>query len=128
MDGHEAADVCIVNTYNEDSMAKLPWDTPRPKAKPEPMKERSRSASPYHTWRWTKLSRAFRAEHPLCAECQRRGIITPATCVDHIVPWPICADNFYDKTNLQSLCEDCNNKKGQRDKARIEKWRKTHRP
>jgi len=108
---------------------KLPWDTPRP-PKTETYKDRPRksSAAPYHTYRWAKLSRAFRAEHPLCAECFRRGIIRPATCVDHIVPWPICADNFFDRTNLQSLCEDCNNRKGQRDKARIERWKKEHAP
>ena len=108
-------------------MAKLPWDTPRPAEPRETQNERARSAAPYHTSRWTKLSRAFRAEHPLCAECYRKGVIRPATCVDHIEPWPICADRFYDRTNLQSLCEDCNNRKGQRDKKRIEQWKKTHR-
>ena len=105
-------------------MAGLPWDTPRPKATPERKSERERSAAPYHTNRWTKLSRAFRAEHPLCAECYRKGVTRPATCVDHIEPWPICADRFYDRTNLQSLCEDCNNRKGQRDKKKIEAWKR----
>ena len=108
-------------------MAKLPWDTPRTEPRTTyDNRPRSRpSAAPYHTSRWTKLSRAFRAEHPLCAECLRKGITKPATCVDHIIPWPICADRFYDRTNLQALCEDCNNRKGQRDKRRIEEWKKT---
>lgn len=105
-------------------MARLPWDHP---ARTEGRAYvRDRSADPYHTARWTRLSRAFRAEHPLCEECQRNGIIKPATCVDHIEPWPICADRFYDRTNLQALCDDCNHLKGQKDKQKIKEWRSTH--
>jgi len=100
-------------------MANLPWS---------PSKGggyvRERSADPYHTSRWTKLSRAFRATHPLCESCKAKGIIRPATCVDHIEPWPICADRFYDRTNLQALCEDCNREKGQHDKKKIQEWRR----
>ena len=106
-------------------MAHLPWFIPRQSA--DTYKDRQRgtpSASPYHTYRWTRLSKAFRADHPLCAECNRKGIIRAATCVDHIIPWPICGDRFFDRTNLQSLCEKCNNEKGQRDKKRIQEWRK----
>lgn len=106
-------------------MAHLPWIIPR--QKDDTYKDRPRgtpSGSPYHTYRWTKLSKAFRADHPLCAECNRKGIIRAATCVDHIIPWPICGDRFFDRTNLQSLCEKCNNEKGQRDKKRIQEWRK----
>ena len=39
---------------------------------------------------------------------------------DHVIPWPICADRFYDRTNLQSLCDECNNIKGQKDKKLIQ--------
>ena len=98
----------------------LPWDTVAQVKRNEGRYVRQRSADPYHTARWTRLSRAFRAEHPLCAECERRGILRPATCVDHIIPWPICADRFYDRTNLQSLCDECNNIKGQKDKKLIQ--------
>ena len=65
-------------------------------------------------------------EHPLCEECKRKGILRPSTCVDHIIPWPICADRFYDRSNLQALCEDCNNRKGQQDKRKIQEWRRAH--
>ena len=108
-------------------MAQLPWDTPRPKADTYKDRPRQASASLYHTYRWARLSRAFRAEHPLCAECNRNGIIRAATCVDHITPWPICGEQgFFNRANLQPLCEDCNNRKGQRDKKRIEQWKKEH--
>ena len=102
-------------------MADLPWDT---SPKRGPGYDRVRSADPYHTSRWTKLSRAFRAEHPLCACCNGKGIIKAATCVDHIIPWPICGDRFFDRSNLQSLCDECNHLKGQQDKKKIQEWRK----
>ena len=101
----------------------LPWSKTKGKGTAA---ERVRSADPYHTSRWTRLSRAFRAEHPLCAECQRHGIIKPATCVDHIEPWPICGDRFYDRSNLQALCDECNLLKGQQDKKRIQEYKRTH--
>lgn len=99
----------------------LRWDVVEQK----PGYVRERSADPYHTARWTRLSRAFRAEHPLCAECRKQGIIKPAEVVDHIIPWPVCED-FYDLGNLQSLCQDCNIAKGNRDKKIIQDWKKKH--
>ncbi|MBR4538614.1 MAG: HNH endonuclease [Clostridia bacterium] len=106
---------------------RLPWDPP-PGPSPFPKKtSREQPGAPYHTWRWTKLSRAIRVEQPLCAECKRRGIIRPATCVDHIEPWPICGEQgFFDRRNLQPLCDDCNNQKGLRDKAKIIAWKRAH--
>ena len=105
----------------------LPWDIPKPKADSYKEHPRQASATPYHTYRWARLSRAFRAEHPLCAECNRNGFVKAATCVDHITPWPICGEQgFFDRANLQALCEDCNNRKGQRDKKRIQEWKRTH--
>lgn len=103
----------------------LVWDG---QAKEEGKKtgyRRERSDGPYHSWRWTRLSRAFRASHPICAECERAGRIVPSTCVDHIVPWPICED-FFDEKNLQALCDRCNMVKGNRDKRRIQEWKRIH--
>lgn len=84
--------------------------------------DRERSADPYHTSRWTKLSRAWRTTHPLCEECKRKGIIKEGDVVDHIIPYPVCKD-FYDESNLQTLCEECNHIKGQRDKHIIQEYR-----
>ena len=104
----------------------LPWDSERRKES-QGKYIRERSAPIYNTWRWIKLSRAFRAEHPLCEECKRRGVIKPSTCVDHIEPWPVCGvERFYDRTNLQALCNECNHAKGQRDKKKIQEWKRTH--
>ena len=106
----------------------LPWDiTPEMKGNGILKRTREQPGAPYHTSRWTKLSRAIREERPLCAECQRRGILRPATCVDHLTPWPICGESgFFDRANLQPLCDDCNNRKGIRDRARIQAWKRAH--
>ena len=42
---------------------------------------RVRSADEYHTSRWTRLSRIFRQENPLCAICESKGILKPAEVV-----------------------------------------------
>ena len=105
-------------------MARLPWDAPGRVDTHDGKYHRERSADLYHTARWTRLSVAFRATHPLCEECKLQGRMTPATCVDHIVPYPICADYFFDRSNLQALCDKCNHDKGQHDKILIAEWRK----
>lgn len=101
----------------------LPWDVKPAEVKGVSRRyDRERSDAPYHTWRWTKLSRAFLADHPLCVECQRQGRYTPATVCDHIVPWPVVkarGGDFYDVGNLQPLCAYHNDLKGQRDKKII---------
>ena len=102
----------------------LPWDS-QERTEKGGKYQRERSADLYHTNRWTRLSRTFRAMHPLCAECQRHGIIKAAAVVDHIVPYPVCQD-FFDVKNLQSLCEDCNRAKGNRDKKLIRAWKRNH--
>lgn len=105
---------------------KLAWDHPDRVDTHDGRYHRERSDDLYHTTRWTRLSRRFRATHPLCAECQRQGRIVAATCVDHITPYPICRDYFFDESNLQALCDECNHLKGQRDKEKIEKWKRNH--
>lgn len=91
------------------------------------MESRPRSSDLYHTYYWTRLSKAWRQDHPLCAQCLKEGKIQPAEVVDHITPYPICGDaGFYDRDNLQSLCQQCNITKGNQDKKRIQEWRKTH--
>lgn len=101
---------------------RLPWD---PQDRNPEGYSRPRSDSPYHSWRWTKLAKAWKIEHPLCEECKRKGIIRPAEVADHIIPWPICED-FFDTSNLQSLCAECNMLKGIRDRDKIQAWKREH--
>ena len=103
---------------------RLPWDS-KARVKKSQTYVRERSADLYHTARWTRLSRAFKASHPLCEECKKKGKITPADVTDHVVPWPICgAEGFFNEDNLQALCHNCNHEKGQRDKKVIQDWKR----
>lgn len=101
---------------------KLAWDSEARTERVKGRYERRRSDDPYHSFRWTRLSRVFRESHPLCAECARKGIIKEAECVDHIIPWPVCMD-FFNADNLQSLCAECNMLKGIKDRELIRKWK-----
>ena len=61
--------------------------------------------------RWRKARALFLRQNPLCAECHKNGVLTPATVVDHIIPHRGDAVLFWDKQNWQPLCKDCHDKK-----------------
>ena len=61
----------------------------------------------YADVRWKRASRDYRDCHPLCAECERNGVIKAAECVDHIKPHRGDAELFWDRENWQSLCDSC---------------------
>lgn len=92
-----------------------PW-LPR---RPQGFSRKEDSMPEYHTHRWTRLSRAFRTQHPLCAECQRKGRIAEAEVTDHIIPPWVEGVDFWDASNWQPLCRRCNLAKGARDRI---KW------
>lgn len=48
---------------------------------------------------------------PFCRECDRYGIRTHATDVDHIQDHKGDWNLFTDRENLQSLCHSCHSKK-----------------
>ncbi len=64
-----------------------------------------------HSPRWRKASRIFLDEHPLCAECKRKGKVTAAYLVDHIIPHGGNYDLFWDESNWQSMCNPCHEEK-----------------
>ncbi len=49
--------------------------------------------------------------NPLCVECERQGLTTPATEVDHIVPHRGDKVLFWDHDNWQALCKPCHDVK-----------------
>lgn len=104
---------------------KLAWDSSSRVDRSDGKYHREKSDPRYHTPRWTRLSRSFRDSHPLCERCRKNGIIRPAQCVDHIVPAVMCED-FYDRNNLQALCNECNMIKGHEDKEKIQRWKQEH--
>jgi 5-methylcytosine-specific restriction endonuclease McrA len=67
----------------------------------------------YEAWKkfygkafWQRRRRLQLIEHPLCAFCMKRSVVTPATVVDHIKPhegdW-----NKFALGEVQSLCKEC---------------------
>lgn len=69
-----------------------------------------------YNYRWQKVRKMYLNKNPLCVECLKRGIITPATVVDHIEPHKGDYEKFWNEDNMQSLCETCHNKKTGRGK------------
>jgi 5-methylcytosine-specific restriction protein A len=72
--------------------------------------ERSRL---YKSSQWRHARAAFLAQHPLCAECQRKGRITGARVVDHLdghqhADWRL---RFWNAARWEALCIECHNAK-----------------
>ena len=61
--------------------------------------------------RWQRARKIFLSRYPLCAECQKNGILTPATVVDHIIPHRGDRNLFWDENNWQPLCKSCHDRK-----------------
>lgn len=68
----------------------------------------------YHSAAWGKASKAYRAANPLCAECERNGVVRAAECVDHIEPHKGDLVRFWSVENWQSLCDKCHSEKTRR--------------
>ena len=67
--------------------------------------------------RWRTWRAALLASDPLCAECRRRGLIVPATSIDHIRPHRGDARLFWSPDNVQPLCTSCHAAKSARERA-----------
>jgi 5-methylcytosine-specific restriction protein A len=65
--------------------------------------------------KWVKARAGYLAHHPLCAECERNGMVAAATVVDHIVPHKLDMTLFWDVTNWQPLCKACHDAKTARE-------------
>ena len=66
-----------------------------------------------YTTEWSKLSKWYRQQHPLCEMCLKRDLLVAAECVDHIVPK--AQGGTDDESNLQSLCWSCHSRKTAKD-------------
>lgn len=66
-----------------------------------------------HKWRVARAS--YLAKHPLCVHCERQGIITVATDLDHIIPHRGDKAVFWDHDNWQPLCKSCHSVKTQNE-------------
>ena len=68
----------------------------------------------YQSTAWRKLRKVKLEQNPLCEECFKKGVHTPAKVVDHIVPINR-GGAALDIVNLQSLCDRCHNVKSARE-------------
>jgi 5-methylcytosine-specific restriction enzyme A len=102
---------------NKPDSKQRPWSSK--KSYSRPMQTREKSNDLYHTSRWTKESKRFREEHPLCVDCNLEGLIVPSEVVDHIIPLALSIDPW-DKSNWQALCKRHNNIKAAQDKKLIQ--------
>jgi 5-methylcytosine-specific restriction protein A len=88
----------------------------RAKQMPRKLKPRHRKSARErgYSTQWDAFARHWLAVHPLCAECQRHGRLTPAECVDHIQPHRGDMEVFWRAGNHQSLCRACHTAKTRR--------------
>ena len=57
---------------------------------------------------WRSIRDLYIRAHPLCEECSKLGLITPAQEVHHILPLAHGGTN--EATNLMSLCKACHSR------------------
>lgn len=75
-------------------------------------KESSTKRGYGYKWQKTRV-RILRRDNGLCQPCKRKGIMVPATEVDHIVRKAIGGTD--DDENLQAICGDCHKEKTARE-------------
>lgn len=65
----------------------------------------------YNSAAW-RLAReeALQRDHYTCQPCLRRGMLTPADTVHHLVPIETAPEKALDLDNLEPICQACHNK------------------
>ena len=84
--------------------------------KQTPYKHTNQSAKYYNSKYWMNLRNSYIVNHPLCEECLKEDIITPAEHVHHIKEFLKGVDDgerwslLLDENNLMSVCVKCHHK------------------
>jgi len=60
-----------------------------------------------YDYRWRQFRESYLREHPLCADCAAKGIVTVATEIHHIQKLALHPELKYDDDNLLCLCHRC---------------------
>jgi 5-methylcytosine-specific restriction endonuclease McrA len=72
--------------------------------------------------KWRRTKEAFYALDPvnrLCRSCLRKGITRAAVVCDHIKPVSERPDLEFELSNLQGLCDPCNDEKTTRENSGV---------
>ena len=72
------------------------------------------------TARYQRMHASFLRANPLCAECERKGIVRAADELDHVTPAHVDPSLFWNGDNLQGLCSDCHLEKSIRERGGVE--------
>ena len=91
----------------------------RDKQKSYTSEERRESNSFYATAQWRRKRQAELSRQPLCVACLIKGIVTPATEVDHVFPWRRIGEGAFYRNLFQCLCHDHHSLKTQLEKHGI---------
>lgn len=83
----------------------------RAQVRAEDQARRGTSAERGYGGRWQKARAGFLAAHPLCARCEAKGRVEPATVVDHVTPHRGDRELFWSSANWQALCKPCHDSK-----------------
>ncbi|WP_192820185.1 HNH endonuclease [Rufibacter sp. LB8] len=85
----------------------------------------------YTSTAWRKLRARKLANDPLCTHCQKKGIITLGSDIDHVLSIAKRPDLKLDYDNLQTLCKSCHSIKTSSENKRptevnkLNDWLKT---
>ena len=71
------------------------------------VRESHKTAARGYDWKWTKLSKSFRTEHPMCQVCLRNNRITPAVEVHHLESIASAPHLRLEWNNLLAVCKPC---------------------
>jgi 5-methylcytosine-specific restriction protein A len=66
-------------------------------------------------YRWQQARLRFLVRHPLCCYCEREGLVTVATVVDHVRAHQGDQTLFWDESNWASLCASHHSSAKQRE-------------
>ncbi|AZV88280.1 endonuclease [Bacillus amyloliquefaciens] len=65
----------------------------------------------YNTARWKRVRKVVLIRDGyLCCECRRRGLITEANTVHHIIALRDDPSRAFDLDNLETICLECHNR------------------
>lgn len=54
---------------------------------------------------WKRIRDSYISQHPLCEECEKKGKLTKAEEIHHILP--LSRGGTHERTNLMALCKSC---------------------
>ena len=106
----------------------MPWKPPNRKRPWVPERkafQRPKSFySFYNSWKWRKVSKAYRSAHPICEcnECKELNRVRPAEVADHVDGLENilkAGRDPYSWDELQSMSHQCHNKKSGAEAGRL---------